>query len=50
MQDSFLNVNDVLANQGDTVDLYSTVSDENNAPVDEGQVDYDLDYNGVDMP
>lgn len=50
MQDSFLNVNDVLANQGDTVDLYSNVVDENNAPVDEGQVDYDLDYNGVDTP
>jgi hypothetical protein len=43
-------VNDVTANQGDTVDLYSSVVDENNAPVDEGRVDYDLDYGGVDMP
>jgi hypothetical protein len=49
-QDSFLHVNDVLANQGDTVDLYSSVVDENNAPVDEGRVDYDLDYGGVDVP
>jgi hypothetical protein len=49
-QDSFLHVNDVTANQGDTVDLYSSVVDENNAPVDEGRVDYDLDYGGVDVP
>ena len=42
-QDTFLNVNDVLANVGDTVNLYSTVTDGNNAPVDEGTVDYSID-------
>lgn len=44
VQDTFINVNNITANQGDSVTLYSSVSDVNNAPVNEGQVDYDLDY------
>ena len=48
-QDTFLNVNDVLANVGDTVNLYSTVTDGNNAPVDEGTVDYSIN-DGSDAP
>jgi hypothetical protein len=43
-------VNDVTANQGDTVDLYSSVVDENNAPLGEGSVDYTLDIDGGDVP
>lgn len=41
-----IEVSDVNGNLGDTVDLYSVIEDENNAPVEHGEVEYTVDDAG----
>ena len=41
-QNVFMQVNNITANRGDKVTLYSTLTDINNAPVNEGEVTYTL--------